>query len=480
MSPRRMSQPPKANKLSRQERGIALWATAVLLAILADGALRKWLVPPSYQAVPYFAKDVVVSLFLLTHWPRRTARWAQRLMPFVGGLGLCLAPTLVLGLTKAPAGAVVVFKDAVLWPVFAIQIGSYLTPKVVERLLGVALVCTIAMAVLSGSQYFSSPSALINRYAWTDVNSVADIAVSGKFVRATGTFSYITGLSSFSIYMFCVFFGRAISASDAWGRFVGIVGVAAATPCGLVTGSRIVEVVLGVAVIVALFVVPRKYGLRLFAGIAGAAVVLALVWDSSLSQGVLDRWITVGSDEAAKRITNTQVGQPILETLLGNPIGLGLGVYAGVSSYSRYTQDLPYNETFPNRLAAEAGLLGYLAFFLAIGLVARAFFRTLADRDATRKSRLVPIAIVAIIQVSLGQWYDHTGTALLWWTIALWFGDAFGTSQNGLRPGVFPNARLRRLSNQIHPGVAAPVKPGKPPGTPWNRPSTSGRGTRSW
>src|SRR5579871_6861474 len=86
--------------LSHQERKIAYWAGAIFLAILADGVLRKWVLAPNAQAIPYFAKDILATLFVLTHRQPKAARLAKRLTPFVTGISICLAPAFLLGLAK--------------------------------------------------------------------------------------------------------------------------------------------------------------------------------------------------------------------------------------------------------------------------------------------------------------------------------------------------------------------------------------------
>jgi len=420
----RKGMPPA--KLSARERGVFRWAAAIFLAIIADGALRKWVLPSSAQAIPYFAKDVLAGLFVLRYPQLKQARLAKRLMPFVFGIGLCLAPAFLVGLTKVPIGAVVVFKNAVLWPLFAVRMGSYLTEGVTERLWKLALVCTVPMAVLASIQYFAGPSSILNRYAWDE--TTFGVAATGDLVRATGTFSYIAGLSSFSIVMFCLFLGRSLSARGGAELWLATLGLASAVVCGIVSESRGIQVFMAAVSVAAVVLIPKKQSVRLIGGLLGAAFAFALVWNSSLSQGVSERWMKTDNEEVAGRLTGSSTGQPIASTLSANPIGSGLGLYVGVSASTRSTADLDYNESAANRIAAEAGLPGFLATLLGLGLVISAGRATLLSGDSTRKSRLLPIAVGALIQLVFGTWYDHTAAGLWWWTISLWLEDgvAFG------------------------------------------------------
>jgi hypothetical protein len=418
----------KAAKLSVQEQVAMRWAIAVFLATIADGAVRKWLLPSSLQAIPYFAKDVVAGLFILVYRAPKEARWTRRLMPFVGGITLCLAPAFLLGLSKAPSGAIVVFKNAVLWPLFAICLGSYLTETVIERLWRFAVLCSIAMAAFSCLQYFTGAASVLNRYAWEDMTQLGSIAVAGDFVRATGTFSYISGLAAFSMVMFCAFFGRSISAKrgELW---LAIAGLSSAVICGLTTGSRGIQAFMAVVATVVIVIVPKNHSVRLMGGIVGAGMIAAILWNSSLAQGVTERWTGTLDDEITGRLTGAITGQPIIETLAANPIGLGLGLYTGISALAGITADLPYNESASNRIAAETGVLGFMATALGLALIIRATGWTLSAQNAVRKSRVLPIAAGALIQLTLGLWYDHVATALWWWIIALWFGGTFNSAK---------------------------------------------------
>ena len=426
-SQQRTSKAKTRPTLSKRERMIFFWSVAIFIAIIADGALRKWVLPPrlTLQAVPYFAKDVLAGLFLLGHARPKQARWTTRLTPYILGVVVCLLPALLVGLNKGAVGAIVIFKDAVLWPMFAVRMGSYLTRNVTERLWKFALACTIPMAVLAGAQYFAAPASILNRYAWDDITLLSGgIAIAGEHVRATGTYSYIAGLAAFSMAMFCLFLGRSLSARRGRELWLAISGLAAAIVCGLTTGSRVIQIFMAAVVTVVMIFVPKRHSVRLFGALLGVGVVFGLLWNSSLAEGVLSRWTNTREEEFRSRATPTSMGQPITETLSLDPIGMGLGSYSGISAYDGSAKDLAYNEYATNKVASEAGVLGIIAIALGIGLVLRASLWTLALQDTWRKSRLLPIAAGALIQLVIGLWYDHTATGLWWWMIGLWLGDA--------------------------------------------------------
>jgi len=313
------------------------------------------------------------------------------------------------------------------------------------------LACSIGMAVLGTVQHLASPTSVLNRYAWDGGGAVKmPIAVAGGYVRATGTFSYIAGLTAFSMIMFCLFLGRSLSARRGRARWLAIVGLGSAVVCGSVTGSRAVLVFVAVVTAGTLVFIPKRNMARLTYGLIGAGAVLGLIMASPVSEGILSRWCSTSAQEAEGRITGSATGQPILETLGANPVGWGLGLYTGVSAYSgsEAAAELPYNESIWNRVAAEAGLAGLLALLLGAGLIVQTGRWTLAVADPARKTRLLPLAIGALIQVAIGLWYDHTSTGLWWWAISIWWGDGVVERQRvrivlGPEQRVIVAARLR-------------------------------------
>jgi hypothetical protein len=430
VSPRFSRRPSGHEKLPRSERATFRWATAVLLAILADGAVRKWLLPPSLQAIPYLAKDFLAACFVAAYSLRRQSFWARRLMPFAAGIGLCLAPAFLVGLTKVSAGALVVFKNAVLWPVFAVRMAENLTEAVIERLWKVVLLSAVVMAALGIAQYSAGQDSVLNRYAW-DTSRSSDVALAGSFVRATGTFSYLSGLTAFSEVAFCLFLGRGLSAKRRSGLWLALAGMASAITCGLVTGSRAPHVFIAAVTIIVLLTLPKKINPRFFGGIIGMSVLFAALWYSSLARGVAPRWSDTGEGEIWARVTGSSTGNPILPALLADPIGSGLGLHSGIAAYEQPNAGLPTDESFFSRISGEAGILGWAAFAFELSLLSIAL-RYALRAEHKYKVLALPIAIGALAQAGLGLWYDHAATGLWWWAIAICLGGLRGKNATKL------------------------------------------------
>jgi len=96
------------------------WFIAVLLATVLEGGLRKWLLPAPLHSLAYISKDVLALAFIVHAGFRQDFKNAAVLRDRVILITALLLPALTLGLTWSVSGAVIVFKNAVLWPLFAI------------------------------------------------------------------------------------------------------------------------------------------------------------------------------------------------------------------------------------------------------------------------------------------------------------------------------------------------------------------------
>jgi hypothetical protein len=359
-----------------------------------------------------------------------------------------------MGLAEVPLGAIVVYKNAVLWPLFAVCLGQRLTERVVQRLLKLLLVCSIGMACLAVVQYNSGRGSILNRYAWGEeatAEFLRGIAVAGDFVRATGTFSYITGLAAFSLATFSIFLGRSLSLARGRDLLSASIGVASAVVCGLASGNRSVQVFMLAVGTASLILAPKqkRYTSRLVGGLLSAAVMVIVIWNTSISKGVVGRWAGTDQDYFRGRVTGSTTGQPVSEILRGNPFGRGLGIYSGFATLNGATDrlNLAYNEGSNSRVAVETGIVGFGAIALGFGFILRAASWMSKIRNPALKTRLIPVFAGILIALFLGVWYDHNATALWWWTIGIWLGEGLAIPRFGLnREFVWARQMQRRLT----------------------------------
>lgn len=185
---------------------ISRWRTAVKLAmvlLILEGAIRKWLLP-SAQDLVYFVKDgILLGAYLGFLRTRIAHRYRPPANPplyiALGGAALVgllqifnpSLPNFLVGLLGFKAYFFYVPLLFVLPAAFASDSELYLFLR------RYALIA-IPVGFLATFQFFSSATSQINVYAWGagDMSEAVTFG-SSSYVRVTGTFSFITGFTSY-------------------------------------------------------------------------------------------------------------------------------------------------------------------------------------------------------------------------------------------------------------------------------------------
>ena len=179
--------PPRMSLLMK-----LIWVYFLLL--IFEGALRKWILPP-LSAPLLLVRDPIAMLIIWEAY--RTRKWPQQ---WAGVIGILTAGMLFIGFVQMVAA------DN---PWFAALYGlrSYLLPFPVAFIMGDLLTeedlrkfgtCTLwlllPMTCLEVAQYYAAPSSFLNAGASLGTKQL-DYAFG--HVRASGTFSYVTGPTYF-------------------------------------------------------------------------------------------------------------------------------------------------------------------------------------------------------------------------------------------------------------------------------------------
>ncbi len=174
----------------------------VLLCIF-EGAARKWLLPnsvPAVQALMYFSKDVplAIAVFSTLLNPKLTASpifgpMAQLL--FVGTV-LVLMGSLVSIEGLNLIGAVITLRNGLILPWVAWLLGRNLTGRSdIVAICHVVGCSAIVNAILGGIQFYLPGDHFLNQQPTALTLAIED---AGR-LRASGTFSYITGMADLCI-----------------------------------------------------------------------------------------------------------------------------------------------------------------------------------------------------------------------------------------------------------------------------------------
>ncbi len=419
--PVRARRPPPATDEARRSAKFANWCIALLLAIVLEGAVRKWMLPDSLhflQAVPYLSKDAIGCLMIVLFPIPARSSFCQKLRLMVVGIGLLLTPAAVVGAVISVPNAVITYKNAVLWPLIALTIAANITPLVIKRLTLALVILCVLSAGLGALQYASPPTARINSYAWNSLES--DIsAFAGDKVRATGTFSYISGFTAFGLVSFCWFFWRYLSGEE--NVLLMWMGIASTVIISLSTGSRapIVESV-SVLFISQLTLTSAKARMRSIVVVLGLFVfggVLLVTTD--LLQSWWQRW-TTANDTVEDRVLIG--GWEFANIVMENPLGRGLGEQSQLAAYksaqSGSSHQTIYVDDNRSRVSDECGVAGLLALAVTVIMVCAIMLRNLIGKNKQAYQAVCVFGVPTTWAIVSCVWYDHNATALWWLCVA--------------------------------------------------------------
>ncbi len=361
--------------------GVLAWRQAIIVALVLavfEGAIRKWLLPGSQEAV-YFAKDALLLGAYLSFYGARLRRRERLFMPHPANaaLGLLLVwsaiqlanpllPNLGVGLfgVRAYLGYVPL----------TFMVPSLLRDgrSVARFRTGLLLVAAIPLA-LGPIQFARPDDPLLNRYAWDPEAGLGAAGLALGYVRITSTFSYISGFATFLTLLVLVAIALLLFARSRRDRLV-LSAVLAATIANLfMTGSRGPFLLLAAATPLMVLLAAREST----AGRRSASTDLAQVASSApgrqRARSQTTRWAVPGR--------GPQLGLPGTMAPGGRRIGalvatmallLGAWLLAGVlypEAQAAFFARAESNDDVPDRLGGiltvplwalgEAGAMGY-------------------------------------------------------------------------------------------------------------------------
>lgn len=399
---------------------------SVLLLTIFEGAARKWLFAdnPPMRYAAYVSKDVlfVLAAYLgLQRGRRFDLTW----------LGICalliLAPSSFGTFANSNlVGALLSIRAYLIVPLCAFLAVPLVRHYVdIERCAKVVAIAALPVAALGVMQYRLPPGHILNRYDAEDTHSV-DV---GRYVRATGTFSYIAGMTT----MACLAaWAGVLLSGPAPGRttFVRLLGLAAITAggvCAAVSMSR--GAVLGWGFIcvgtVLLYLRASTSMFLVLAGAMGLGTLVLIrpgdnfedaVGKSSIVTGVVHRFSSTDSaaDRIAMLVSDFSVG--IGEFPFG--VGLGLGQPGGLHSVGLKMERFIESEW--GRIAYEVGVLGLIGALVPRIVAAWLMWRGLRSTTNPTRRLVLAAALPMFCFCALGTMaFNHTGNTAAWAVAAL-------------------------------------------------------------
>jgi hypothetical protein len=412
---------------------------AVFFCGIFEGAARKWLLPTGIAELSYLAYLSKFLTFGLAGIAVAASVAPTRcLLEFRGYLVTGLAMLFCGALLSAfsgfnVAGGFLTMVMTVAAPVLAYLTASRIRTANIALVLRSIAVMSIFPAVLGLIQFELPVTHVLNKYlgdtSWRDV--ITDL---GR-VRATGTFSFISGMAAMTVL--CIWSGMSLRTLSTRVRdqFLGLVTIVSGFICGFAALSRS-AIFLGMALVaVRLIFVGRdsKLLILIVIGMLGYGYLsinrptTQLELEVTLASGVFVRHSR--SDSVLDRLGSwgSQLAHASYDVPLGN--GFGLSQIGGQAVDTGYRVLVSYEAELA-RLVAEVGVLGLLGvLIIRIGLLL-ALIQAWREMAESPTRDIVLLSIVTLSLFFVGNTaFNHVAAGFVWPIAAI----ALAWTSNGER-----------------------------------------------
>lgn len=380
------------------------------LLLIFEGALRKWVVP-QYSAPLLIIRDPVGVMIIWeayrTHkWPRR---WSAAIQVLTVSLFALALVQVIFGGNPWLAALFGLRSYVLPFPV-AFIMGENLDQEDLRRFAAATLFLLLPLTALALAQYASPASSPLNVGAYKGGKQIAFV---NQGVRASGTFSFVIGLTYFGTLAAPFIFYAMAKAGVVknwllWGSTVALILMVPTT------GAR--ALVVQLAAVFGCVVLSALLGQSQFVKIVRVTVPIALVVFlasflpifSSAMQGMSERFAGGNSAEGGTFESSMyeRTVQPVIREIeeagaSDNWLGAGMGRGAvAVQELLEGSNKAVAGEYEFSREIVEMGpiagsLFGIFKIFLAIALLSGAFVR--AREEEPLALLLIPLALITLL-----------------------------------------------------------------------------------
>jgi O-antigen ligase len=319
-------------------------------------------------------------------------------------------------------GSILTVRSAIFLPLLAVWVASRLDAGALARVAHWFVPLVVVNAMLGSVQFYSSPQSIINKYA--NEAKFISTATYSQNIRATGTFSYITGFGIFGAVG--VAFGLVIlaCAKTSQARTIGYATIVGGTICAAATVSR--ASLLGCIVIFLAWAVLSGRASRVLIGIAVFAAAFYVVAEytgklkstTEILSAAQKRHAAV-NDPVLKRVIAPL--QEMLGALDSSPFGDGLGTEQVGGNY--YVSGRATFTTFEYdwaRIIMEIGVAGFLGVLITyLGALAVLFDYWRTAVDPKLKGMLIAVVLLNGFLFYTGVIFNHVASFYFWALVAL-------------------------------------------------------------
>lgn len=368
------------------------------------------------------SKEIFVLLAILFSKQRIDAPLFVRYRKLIVGIPLLFT---IMGCTFAaaqeinPVGAIMTIRSMLILPIGASLCSRILSFRIVWPAFLTITICLFINVPIAITQFYSPSTSWINSYVGGSLEGVASTGFSDR-IRATGTFSYITGLGMASILgVSAGIIALAVTSSNLV-RILGMLGIASGLTLALATVSR-GPILLCLALLgLALLILSRKYAGLLIVGLFATLVFAPELYHVFTSEDSPEFTSAVflrskSADQILERVSVPFYD--LYDNVLASPLGNGLGI--GQTATRKWESGRAVIESEWARIVFEIGIFGFLGFTLTyLGAIYVIFS---ASRGITNKTyRTISIFIIVLLIGLLwtGVAFNHVTSAFFWLVFA--------------------------------------------------------------
>ena len=377
---------PSAARSRTLSRGGKLFIS-VMLVIILEGAMRKWVATASSLPL-VLLRDVLALLLIFNAW---RFGYFRRQKAIVTTMALWSCAVLGWGLLQLTAGEsspvllVIGLRFWLLYTWFAVAAAASMTESDFRIAILVAVWTMVLMAPLAVLQHFSPVGARINAQTEGGDEEGVFVAVTGV-VRTTGTFTFTAGFGYFMGLMAPLVLGM-LSATKFVPRqyLVSIVVFMAFAVGTMVSGSR--TAVVNAGAMFGLYLVGRLVFSKLRDKPAAAAAAVMAV----LLVGVFALFFREAIDVTQTRFAQASEAENFTERVtsifVGDTnnfsqmdwLGRGIGMGSNLATFVQFgnTNFFPLAESEGSRILLEGGLLGVAYIILKLAVIGIGLVRSL-------------------------------------------------------------------------------------------------------
>lgn len=448
-APRRIAYKPPMPLLKK-----LIWAYFLLL--IFEGALRKWILPP-LAAPLLLVRDPVAILIVWEAY--RQGKWPEKWSTVMGILtaglvGICVAQV-VVGNNPIIAALYGLRSYLLPFPV-AFIIGEYLNEEDLRRFGVCTLWLLLLVTAIEIAQYIAPSNSFLNKGAYEGAEQITYV---GQRVRASGTFSFVTGPMSFGPLAGAFIFYGFVKEKFAKKELLWAAAFALLLSVPIIGSRTLVFELMGIvacAAVAAFCGVSQLFkSLRIALPLLAVSFLVSLLPIFSQASSNLRERFTLASHtqgSASNEVEGRTFGIIIAVVgdtdFLSNPIGVGMGL--GAAAISKLTRGAVYfttGESEFSRLINELGPFPGIFFMTFRFLLGVMILSMAISRARAREPLALLLFPVTFSGLFLGVLEQPTEQGFM--VIAL------GFSLCALRSGVVPipiaprGARVLRRAGPI-------------------------------